>query len=92
VPLASIAPVNVNGVAADYFTFAFHRSPSARGVKFLLETSADLLTWTPVNSSLILVGSQPNLDGTLTDTYRSVRPVLDSTSPSFFLKLRVEPE
>jgi len=91
-PVAAVASLDVNGVTADYFTFAFHRSPTVRGAKFTLETTSDLLTWTRADSTLTLVGSRQNPDGTATDTYRGTAPVLNSPTPAFFLMLKVEPE
>ncbi|MEO8427221.1 MAG: CotH kinase family protein [Verrucomicrobiota bacterium] len=91
-PLASIAPLEVNGVTAEYFAFAFHRSPIVRGAKFTVESSYDLLTWTPAASTLTFVGSLENRDGTVTDTYRGTANLLNSSSPAFFLKLKVESE
>ena len=91
-PVAAVASLDVSGVTADYFTFAFHRSPTARGTKFTLESSTDLLTWSRADATLTLVGSRQNRDGTLTDTYRGTAPVLDSPTRAFFLILKVEPE
>jgi hypothetical protein len=91
-PVAAIASVNVNGITADYFTFAFHRRTDVRGTKFTLETSTDLRTWVPSVSTLILFASRLNPDGTVTDNYRGTAPVLNSPSQAFFLRLKVEPE
>jgi hypothetical protein len=63
-----------------------------RGTKFTLESSTDLLTWTRADSTLTLVGSRQNPDGTVTDTYRGTAPVLNSPTQAFFLMLKVEPE
>jgi len=89
-PVAAVASLDVNGVTADYFTFAFHRSPTVRGAKFTLETSPDLLTWNRADSTLTLVGSRQNPDGTVTDTYRATAALLNSQA--LFLKLKVGPE
>jgi hypothetical protein len=91
-PVAAVASLDVNGVTADYFIFAFHRSTTVRGAKFALETSTDLLTWARADATLTLVGSRQNPDGTVTDTYRGTAPVLNSPTQAFFLKLKVEPE
>ncbi|PYI86942.1 MAG: hypothetical protein DME26_07940 [Verrucomicrobia bacterium] len=91
-PVAAVASLDVNGVTADFFTFAFHRSPAVRGAKFTLETSTDLLTWSRADSTLTLIGSRQNRDGTVTDTYRGTASLLNSPSPAFFLRLKVEPE
>ena len=90
--MVAVASLDVNGVTADYFTFAFHRRPTVRGTKFTLETSTDLLTWNRADSTLTLVGSRQNPDGTVTDTYRGTAPVLNSPTRALFLMLKVEPE
>jgi len=91
-PVAAIVPVSVNGVTADYFTFSFHRQPVARGARFTLETSTDLQAWVPSGSTLVLLASRTNSDGTVTDTYRGATPLLDSPGQAFFLRLRLEAE
>jgi len=79
-------------VTPDFFPSPFHRGPAVRGGKFSLETSTDLLTWGRADSTLTLVGSRQNRDGTVTDTYRGTASLLNSPSPAFFLRLKVEPE
>ena len=89
-PAAAVASLDINGVTTDHFTFAFHRSTTVRGAKFTLETSTDLLMWTRADSTLTLVGSRQNPDGTMTDTYRATAALRNSQA--LFLKLKVEPE
>jgi hypothetical protein len=91
-PVAAIAPFDVNGVKANYLTVELHRRPTARGVKFTIESSKDLKTWSPASPTLILVGARDNRDGTVTDTYRATAPLPNTASPALFLRVKVQQE
>jgi hypothetical protein len=88
-PSAAVAPFEVNGVKSGYVTLEFRRRPAARGVKFAIEASADLQSWSSADSRLTLVGTRENRDGTVTDTYRANRAVHNSVSETMFFRLRV---
>ncbi|MBI4657586.1 MAG: CotH kinase family protein [Verrucomicrobia bacterium] len=91
-PAASITPIEVNGVTADYLTLSFRRRPTARGVAFALELSKDLRTWGSADSTLTLIGSRPNQDGTVTESFRSTSAFPNGSSPSMFFRLKVQPQ
>ena len=91
-PSASIAPFVVNGVKGNYVTFEFRRRPTVRGVKFTIELSKDLRAWSLAESSLTVVGSRQNRDGTVTETYRGTTALLNNPDASLFYRLKVQPQ
>ncbi|MBM3836906.1 MAG: hypothetical protein FJ398_02890 [Verrucomicrobia bacterium] len=89
-PTAAVAPFEVNGVKASYVTLEFRRRPAARGVKFAVESSQDLHSWSAADSNLTLIGSKENRDGTVTDTYRANAALPNSANRTMFYRLKVQ--
>ena len=71
-PRASIEPLNVLGVTANYFVFRFRRQIGVSDVTFTPRYSTDLSNWQ--NSAFIYVGSVNNGDGAETVEFRSATP------------------
>ncbi len=73
------------GRDGEFVTFTYRRNLSADDAAFLVETSADLVEWTPDAS---LWSETPNGDGTSTVTFRAVAPIRENEE--LFLRLRVD--
>ena len=89
-PSASLSQLVVDGNRESYLVFEFQRDPSVNGVRFIIESSNDLMTWAQNPANLEHTMSGENPDGTLTETYRSAAAVSAVDLPWLFLRLKVE--
>jgi hypothetical protein len=76
--------VTVNGVPDRYFTLSFRRQPDADDLSYHVQFSLNLSAWTEDG---VLIGSAPNGDGTVTETWRSAAPV--AANAHIFARLSV---
>ena len=67
----------------SYFALEFTRANGARDVRFTLESSSDLLTWTESEIAFGIPTANP--DGTVTQTLRDTSPANDRR----YLRLRM---
>ena len=91
-PAASLSQLIVDGVRQNFLVFEFQRDPSINGVRFIIESSTDLMAWEQNPANLIHAMSHENPDGTQTETYRSAEDVSIGESSRLFLRLKVEQE
>lgn len=77
-----------SGVAANYFYFRHPRSLLADNVNFIIESSTDLVSWTPM--ALVYVSTVLNSGSSATATYRSAQSV-DEIGQTFFVRFKVQP-
>jgi len=75
-PFAARAFVTVGGITSEYQELVVRRNPAAQRVSTRIEFSSNLTDW---QLSPVLVSSQNNPDGTVTETYRSPQPVPNGT-------------
>lgn len=71
-PRASIEPISVSGLSANYFVLRFRRQIGASDLTFTPSFSSELFIWQ--SAGLVHLGSVNNGDGTETVTYRSAAP------------------
>ncbi len=86
-PALATATVEVNGTPGSYLTFSFQRSLEIEGATGTPEACTDLIDWEN-GPALVFVGSTPNGDGTVTDTWRTADPV-GSLPERVFVRLNV---
>ena len=85
-PSASIASIGDD----RYLVLEFTRQPGERELRFTLESSSDLATWT---NSAIEVGTPiTNPDGSLTSKLRDLTPFDSATGERRFLRLKISGE
>jgi hypothetical protein len=77
-----------SGVAANYFLFQHPRSLFADNVNFIIESSTNLVDWSPMN--LVYVGTTLNAGASATVTYRSAQSV-EEIGKTFFVRFQVQP-
>jgi len=87
-PHVSSEILEVLGVAQRYLVIEFRRDPRVSGVSFEMESSPSLEPWKGTQTNLVPVETQANLDGTVTDRFRSSIPLSETSTPSF-LRLKV---
>ena len=73
-PVAARALLTVGGITSDYQELIVRRNPVAQRVSTRVEFSTDLTSW---QLTAVLVSSQNNPDGTVTETWRCPQPVQD---------------
>jgi hypothetical protein len=83
-PLSKTAILTVGGVTAEYQELVVRRSLTAQRVAISVQSSSDLATW-PANA--VMVSSQSNGDGTVTETWRAPQAV--SSTSRVFLRANV---
>jgi hypothetical protein len=71
-PVAARAFLNVGGVTSEYQELIVHRDPAAQQVSTRVEFSSGLTDW---QLTAVLVSTQNNPDGTVTETWRCPQPV-----------------
>ena len=89
-PVVSIAPFSLIIGTDNYLKLTYRRNLAADGVKYVVQYSEGLGTWSGGPEAVAYVGAHNNGDGTATVTYRSAVPV-SSAHPSMFLQLSVQP-
>ena len=72
---AAIAPLTVNAIPGTYFTFTFTHAPATDDVTWRVEMSPDLTTWSAAPADTQRVSMVVNVDGSITETWRSGAPV-----------------
>jgi hypothetical protein len=70
-------------------TLTITRDLAADDVNVTMETSEDLITWEQGEAAAVVESAVHNGNGTVTITWRSIRPV-DPARPGEFLRLRIE--
>ncbi len=78
--------VTVTDAGTDYLGLRYRRRMGASDISYGIESSADLVNWSPVKS-LIPADSVENGDGSVTETVRLVVPMKADTQ--LFLRLKV---
>ena len=71
---AAIVPLTIGGVPGSYFTFTFTHAAARDDVSYRVEFSSDLSVWSSATSAVRRVSIVSNLDGTVTETWRSAAP------------------
>ena len=89
-PVVSIAPFSLIIGTDNYLKLTYRRNLAADGVKYVVQYSEGLGTWSGGPEAVAYVGTHNNGDGTATVTCRSALPV-SSAHPSMFLQLSVQP-
>lgn len=87
-PSAFITSNDSNASSARYFFFTSRRRASTPGLEFKIQSSSDLSFWADAGPNLTLANSQKNLDGTLTETYRSAAPVAPNSQAFFRVRIQ----
>lgn len=85
--LTSESFIPLGGSAADYLYFRYPRSLLADGIDLLVESSTDLISWTP--NTLLYVSTARTIGTTAIVTYRTVEPTAQ-LGPAFFVRLKVQ--
>jgi hypothetical protein len=75
------------GLAADHLTLTYTRPATVDDLRYEVEWTTDLQTWSTGSTVIESVSSTANPDGTLTVTSRAVEVL--STTPRQFLRLRI---
>ena len=89
-PVVSIAQFALIIGTDNYLKLTYRRNLAADGVKYVVQYSEGLGTWSSGPEAVAYVGTHNNGDGTATVTYRSALPV-SAARPSMFLQLSVQP-
>ncbi len=87
-PAAGFKEYTVGGLTALHLEFSFARRVDIEGVAFSIETCGDFTQWSDGVVPMVLAGSAPNDDGTVTETWRSAQPFA-TLPPSLFARLKV---
>ncbi len=74
-PTGGWATFTVAGVPDNYLQLVFTKNPAADDITYHVEYSTNLDNWSEAVSDCTRVSSTPNLDGTVTETWRSTLPV-----------------
>ena len=88
----TMSPWSVNGVTDDYLLFELRRATGLQGIKTTVWVSRDLVSWKTASPDLELAATRSSADGSVTEIYRTARPVLKSGSSALFVRVLVSVE
>jgi hypothetical protein len=74
-------------VAGNYLQLTFTKNPAADDITYHVEYTTDLSNWSQASTECTRVSSTPNVDGTVTEVWRSTQPVPNVQRA--FMQLRV---